>query len=61
VEHTFGFVLDVIRLSEPFNTATDYPEPELVAAEWDEEAFREAVAEMALDDEGGMDDDDSGL
>jgi hypothetical protein len=32
----------------------------LVAAEWDEEAFREAAAEMDLDYEGGVD-DDSGL
>lgn len=55
VDSTFQFVVDVIRFSEPFDTATDHPEPELVAAEWDEDAFREAAAEMALDhgdDEG---------
>lgn len=59
VEHTFKFVLDVIRFSEPFHTATDHPEPELVAAEWDDEAFLEAASEMALDfeanEEGGID------
>jgi hypothetical protein len=57
VEQSFGFVLDVIRFSEPFNTAADHPEPELIGAEWDEEAFREAAAEMALDYEGNVDDD----
>lgn len=49
VDYTFQFVLDVIRFSEPFDTTTDHPEPELVDAEWDEGAFREAAAEMALD------------
>jgi len=57
VEHTFKFVLDVIRFSEPFNTEADHPEPELVAAEWDDEAFYEAVSEMAFDDEGDVEDE----
>ena len=51
VESTFSFVLGVIRFSEPFDTATDNPEPELVAVDWDEAAFAEAAAEMAAEDE----------
>lgn len=57
MDQTFGFVLDVIKFSEPFNAATVRPEPELVTAEWDDDAFREAAAEMALSHEGDMDDD----
>jgi hypothetical protein len=56
----WSFVLDVIKFSEPFNAATARPEPELVTAEWDDDAFREAAAEMALSHEGD-EDDDSGL
>lgn len=61
MKRTFQFVLDIIRLSEPFDTATDHPEPELIAAEWDEEAFREAAAEMAHDSEADVDDDPADL
>jgi hypothetical protein len=40
------FLLDVIRFSQPLDSATAGPEPELVGADWDNEAFAEYVAEM---------------
>ena len=48
VERTYRFVLDVIRFSEPFDTATDHPEPELIAAEWDDAAPHERRPNVAM-------------
>jgi hypothetical protein len=51
VDWTYRFVLDVIRFSEPFDTAADHPEPELVGADWDDAAFAEAIADQRLEEE----------
>jgi hypothetical protein len=51
------FLLDVVRFSQPLESVTDGPEPELVDADWDNEAFAEYVAEMGPS-ESDMGDDD---
>jgi hypothetical protein len=45
------FITDVIRSSEPFDSAAIPPTPELVEGTWDDEAFAELVAEMQEDTE----------
>jgi hypothetical protein len=50
VEHTFAFLLDMLKFSEPFDTANDQPSPELVDAEWDDAAFAEYLADMGAAD-----------
>ncbi|WP_156119299.1 hypothetical protein [Modestobacter caceresii] len=40
------FLLDVISFSQPLDSVTDGPEPELRDADWDNQAFAEYVAEM---------------
>jgi len=53
-EAALQFFCDLVRFSEPYDTATAGPSPELVAADWDDEAFGEYVAEHpdAYDPEG---------
>jgi len=50
VEHTFQFLLDMLKFSEPLDTANDHPYPELLDAEWDEVAFTEYLADMGSHD-----------
>jgi hypothetical protein len=42
---TLEFFCDLVRFSEPYSAATVGPEPELVAATWDDEAFADYAAE----------------
>jgi hypothetical protein len=44
------FMKSVIRASEPLASAAPGPLPELVEADWDDEAFIEYMAEMEPDD-----------
>lgn len=44
------FLLDVLRFSQPFDSATAGPAPELVDVDWDDDAFAEYVAEMGYPD-----------
>lgn len=46
-EAALEFFCDLVRFSEPYEAATAGPSPELVAADWDNEAFAEYVAEHA--------------
>lgn len=57
VEHTFQFLLDVLKFSEPLDTTAHHPNPELINAEWDDDAFIEYLADMGAYDPG--DDEDS--
>jgi hypothetical protein len=41
-----GFLLDMLRFSQPLDSTTAGPEPELVDANWDDAAFAEYAAEM---------------
>ncbi|MGH4019058.1 MAG: hypothetical protein ACRDT0_07435 [Pseudonocardiaceae bacterium] len=50
MEHTFQFLLDMLKFSEPFDTPSDHPHPELVDAEWDDAAFAEYLADMGSHD-----------
>lgn len=45
IEHAYRYLLDIIRLSEPFHSQTLWPTPDLAEAEWDDAAFEEYVAE----------------
>jgi hypothetical protein len=45
VDHNYRYLLSILRLSEPRGAATVGPEPDLVSANWDDEAFREYLAE----------------
>ncbi|MFD2422395.1 hypothetical protein [Amycolatopsis pigmentata] len=51
VEHTFQFLLDMLKFSEPLETTHDNPQPELGDAEWDDDAFAEYFAEMSVSDD----------
>lgn len=44
-ERCLGFLTDLVTFSEPFESATAGPEPDLVPAEYDDEAFREYLDE----------------
>lgn len=46
VDHAFRFLLDLLTFSEPLDTNSDQPSPELVDAEWDDDAFAEYMAEF---------------
>jgi hypothetical protein len=50
VDHTFRFLLDVITFSEPFESTTARPQPELVDATWDDAAFQEYFDEYGYDE-----------
>jgi hypothetical protein len=50
-----SFVADVIAFSEPVGTPCVAPEPNLVRAEFDDEAMAEACQEMRFDEEGDAD------
>jgi hypothetical protein len=39
VKHAFDYVVDLIRLSEPFDSVTFWPTPDLTEGTWDDEAF----------------------
>lgn len=48
------FLMDTIRFSEPWASASVQPKPEMVNIEWDDDAFAEYVSELGpreLDDE----------
>jgi hypothetical protein len=45
------FLLDVVRFSQPLDSATPGPEPELVHSDWDDEAFAQYAAEWGPDGE----------
>ncbi len=45
VDATLDFFCDLVRFSERYEEAAAGPSPELVAADWDDEAFAEYVAE----------------
>ena len=49
--HNLSFLLDMVRFSQPLDSVTAGPEPELVAADWDDEAFREYLHDLGPDDE----------
>jgi hypothetical protein len=49
VRHNYEYLLSLLTFSEPRGAATIGPEPELVSAVWDDEAFREYVAEHSDD------------
>ena len=44
--HNLSFLLDMIRFSQPLDSTTAGPEPELVTADWDDEAFREYLHDL---------------
>jgi hypothetical protein len=46
VEQVSKFLLDLLMFSEPLDTASDQPSPELADAEWDHAAFYEAMEAM---------------
>jgi hypothetical protein len=50
-----AFLLDLVRFSQPLDSATAGPEPDLVAADWDDAAFAEYSREMDVEDEGDPD------
>jgi hypothetical protein len=43
-ESALEFMIDLIRISEPWDSLAPQPSPELVAGEWDHGAFAEAAA-----------------
>ena len=43
----FEFVIDVIRASEPRDSAASLPSPQLVEGQWNDDAFAELAREMA--------------
>ncbi|MEJ3741750.1 hypothetical protein WEI85_00410 [Actinomycetes bacterium KLBMP 9797] len=45
VQHNYEYLLSLLTFSEPRGAATIGPEPELVSAVWDDDAFREYFAE----------------
>jgi len=45
VRHDYEYLLSLLTFSEPRGAATIGPEPELVSAVWDDDAFREYFAE----------------
>ena len=51
------FLLDVIRFSQPLDSITPGPEPELVYSGWDDAAFIEYYADWGS--EGASDEEDS--
>lgn len=48
VNHVYRFVVDVIRFSEPIDTAHQTPTPVLVDAVWDDEAFYHYMDDIGL-------------
>lgn len=53
VEHAAEYMIDLIRLSEPFHSESYWPTPDIVAGDWDDDAFSEYAAEVYWDDEEG--------
>lgn len=49
IDHNRRFLADVLRFSEPWESATEGPQPQLVDIEFDDDAFREYVAEHGAD------------
>jgi hypothetical protein len=45
VDHNYRYLLSLLAFSEPRGAATAGPEPELLSAIWDDDAFREYFAE----------------
>jgi hypothetical protein len=45
-EAALQFMTDVIKVSEPWGSEAERPSPELVAANWDDEAFAELWSEL---------------
>ncbi len=45
---TLEFFGDLVRFSEPYSAATRGPEPQLVGAEWDNEAFADYAADCDI-------------
>jgi hypothetical protein len=50
-----AFLTDLVRFSEPIGTPTTAPEPEMVAATWDDDAFYEAMTELRQAHEDNLD------
>lgn len=46
LERNLAFLLDLVRFSQPLDSLTAGPEPELVHADWDDDAFAQAWADM---------------
>jgi phosphatidylserine/phosphatidylglycerophosphate/cardiolipin synthase-like enzyme len=46
-----AFLLDLLMFSEPMDTGSDTPRPDLAAAEWDDEAFAEAMEHLRNHDD----------
>lgn len=44
------FMTALVKISEPFGTEAERPRPQLVAGEWDDEAFAEVLGDMELDE-----------
>lgn len=51
LEHALDYLIDLIRLSEPFDSVSYWPTPDLAAGTWDDDAFAELAAEVYGDDE----------
>jgi hypothetical protein len=50
-----AFLLDLVRFSQPLDSTTAGPEPDLVAADWDDAAFAEYSREMDAEGDGEPD------
>lgn len=59
VERTFKYLESLLTFSEPRGSSTAGPEPQLVSAVWDNEAFYEYLAEHAPDPADGDSPDDA--
>jgi hypothetical protein len=56
VERAQQFLVTAMRFSEGLDPESDWFEPDLAPVEYDDEAFREILAEMRWDDEGDVED-----
>jgi hypothetical protein len=54
VERAEQFLVTAMRFSEGLDPDSDLFEPDLAPVEYDDEAFREIIAEMRWDDEGDV-------
>lgn len=55
-EHAADYLVDLIRLSEPFHSESYWPTPELAAAGWDDAAFQEYTDSIDWGDYADEDD-----
>jgi hypothetical protein len=58
MERNQQFLLDAVRFSQPLDSVTPGPEPELVYPDWDDAAFAEYVDRWGWGDEPPEEEDD---